>query len=302
MFLEYPNVFFIVCKDCNACQVHTFREVDHMKQRLCLLLAALLLISTLPVLAEESNIFDSAGKFLGDTWNSVSDAASDAWENVGETIGQAWDDVSGFAADAWNDVGAFLGEKNAEFSVWMSITGNDALEKLKGIYDEMAAEMLIEETSANDLWLRSMDYAQANGIAKVTQAKLTLAALAYAQSADVEGDVAQAALDMLLNSGITDQAAAETALASMTAAGVAAPDPNEPRYYLAKRSTPVKTTAIPKPMQLTAGILISVGRSAVFLCAGIPAFMRMKMESPYSSKRSAIRFNSGLNWNRISTA
>ena len=203
-----------------------------MKQRLCLLLAALLLISTLPVLAEESNIFDSAGKFLGDTWNSVSDAASDAWENVGETIGQAWDDVSGFAADAWNDVGAFLGEKNAEFSVWMSITGNDALEKLKGIYDEMAAEMLIEETSANDLWLRSMDYAQANGIAKVTQAKLTLAALAYAQSADVEGDVAQAALDMLLNSGITDQAAAETALASMTAAGVAAPDPNEPRYYL----------------------------------------------------------------------
>ena len=49
-----------------------------MKQRFCLLLAALLLFGSLPGLAEEGNFFDSAGKFLGDTWDSVSDAADAA--------------------------------------------------------------------------------------------------------------------------------------------------------------------------------------------------------------------------------
>ena len=55
-----------------------------MKQRFCLLLAALLLIVALPVHAEEGNFFDSAGKFLGDAWSSVSDAASDAWDAASE--------------------------------------------------------------------------------------------------------------------------------------------------------------------------------------------------------------------------
>lgn len=217
-----------------------------MKRCLCFLMVILMLTATLPVLAEEGNFFDSAGKFFGDTWNSVSDAAGDAWnsaneaagdalDSAGKAIGQAWTDVSGVATDAWNKAGIFLGEKSDEFSVWMSVSGNDALEKLKGIYDATAAEMCIEATSANGLWLQAMDYAEANGIAKVTQAKLTLAVLAYTQGIDAEGDVVQTALDMLLNSGIVDQAAAETALASMIAASSgapAAPDPNEPCYYL----------------------------------------------------------------------
>ena len=216
-----------------------------MKQRVCLLLA-MLLIGTSSAFAEESGFLDSAGKFFGDTWNSVSDAASGAWDTAseaaggafdtaGEAIGQAWTDVSGFASDAWSKASVYLGEKSEEFSVWMSISGNDALQKLKEIYDETAAELLMDATSANNLWLASMDYAESNGIAKVTQAKLTLAVLAYAQSADPEGDVAENALNLLLGSGVTDQAAAERTLANLLAANgevPAAPDPNEPRYYL----------------------------------------------------------------------
>ena len=164
-----------------------------MKRRLCFLLAVLMMTGSSPVIAEEGNFLNSAGKFFGDTWNSVSGAASDAWDtaseaagnaldSAGDAIGQAWTDVSGAATNAWSKAGVYLGEKSDEFSVWMTISGNDALEKLKGIYDETAAEMQIEATAANELWLQSMDYANANGIAKVTQAKLTLAVLAYAQA------------------------------------------------------------------------------------------------------------------------
>ena len=145
-----------------------------MKRRLCFLLAVLMMTGSSPVIAEEGNILDSAGKFFGDTWNSVSGAASDAWDTAseaagnaldtaGEAIGQAWTDVSGAAIDAWGKAGVYLGEKSDEFSVWMTISGNDALEKLKGIYDETAAEMQIEETTANELWLQSMNYSRPKG-------------------------------------------------------------------------------------------------------------------------------------------
>lgn len=216
-----------------------------MKQRLCLLLA-MLLIGTLPAIAEEDGFLGSAGRFFGNTWSSVSNAASDAWDTAstaagdaldtaGEAIGQAWTGVSGAAADVWNKAGVYLGKKGEEFSVWMSISGNDALEKLKEVYDETAAELQMDETSANNLWLTSMNYAELNEIAKVTQAKLTLAVLTYAQSMDPEGNVVENALNLLLNSGITDQATAERVLENLLSENgdiPAAPDPNEPRYYL----------------------------------------------------------------------
>ena len=217
-----------------------------MKRRLCFLLAVLMMSGFSPVIAEEDSFLNSAGKFFGDTWNSVSGAASDAWDtaseaagnaldSAGDAIDQAWTEISGAAADAWSEASVYLGEMSEEFSVWMSISGNDALEKLNGIYDETAAEMEIESTAANELWLQSMDYADANGIARVTQAKLTLAVLAYAQANAPEGDIAQTALELLMNSGIDGQAAAEKALANLLAANgdvPAEPDPNEPRYYL----------------------------------------------------------------------
>lgn len=216
-----------------------------MKRYITILLILLFAVNSVVCLAEE-NFLDSAGKFFGDAWNSVSGAASDAWDaaseaagsaldTAGEAIGQAWTDVSGAASDAWSKAGFYLGEKSDEFSVWMTISGNDALEKLKGIFDETAAEMQIEATAANKLWLQSMDYADANGIAKVTQAKLTLALLAYAQVNTTENDIAAAALELLMNSGIADQDTAEKTLANLLASNGEVPaelDPNEPRYYM----------------------------------------------------------------------
>ena len=216
-----------------------------MKQSLCLLLA-MLLVCTSTAFAGEGGFLDSAGKLFGDTWNVVSGAASDAWDTAseaagdaldtaGEALDQAWTEISGVAADAWSKASVYLDEMSDELSVWMSISGNDALEKLKGIYDETAAELLADADHANDLWLQSMNYAESNGIAKVTQAKLTLAILAYAQSADPDGNVAENALNLLLNSGIDSQTAAERTLANLLASNgdvPAEPDPNEPRYYL----------------------------------------------------------------------
>lgn len=225
---------------------NTYREENLMKRRLCLLLAALLLISSSRAVAEESSLLDSAGKFLDDTWNSVSGAASEAWGSVSEAAGNALDtageaiedaltDVSDVVADIWSKAGGYLGEKSEEFSVWMTISGHDALERLKGIYDETVSEMQIAAASANDLWLQAMAYADENGIAKVTQAKLTLAVLAYTQAQTPEGDPVQEALELLLNSGIDNQATAEKALANLLASSgkaPAEPDPDEPRYYM----------------------------------------------------------------------
>lgn len=200
-----------------------------MKRYMCVLLAVLTLFSAS---AGAESALDSAEKFLGDAWDSVSGAAEDALDSAGAAIGQVWSDVRGAAFDAWNDAGTFLSEKRDEISVWMSVSGSDALEKLKAVYDEETAKMRLDGAQANAFWLEILDYAQAREIAKVTQAKLTLAALACIQAQGEAEDALQAAREMLTNGGIEDQASAEAALAAMLDADVRQPNPDEPRYYM----------------------------------------------------------------------
>lgn len=215
-----------------------------MRRLVAILMVVIYTTCSIYACAEENegNFLDSAGQFFGDVWSGAGDlwnhtveSAGNFFSSAGDAISHAWSELSGATIDAWNQAGVFLGEKGEEISVWMSISGSDALEKLKSTYDELAAEAQLSNSVANGLWLQSMDYAEANGIAKVTQAKLTLAAMAYAQMGQVEGTIDQIVKDMLLNSDITDQAAAEAALAVMLAGteGIpASPDPNEPRYYM----------------------------------------------------------------------
>lgn len=217
-----------------------------MKRHLCLIMALMLIAGCAPAIADESNEENSGGNIFSDTWNAISDAAAETWNNVseattnamestGNAINQAWNDASNAVVNAWNQVGTYFGAKHNEFQVWMMINDSDALIKLKAIYDENAEEMQIEPAAANELWLKSMDYAQAHGIAKVTQAKLTLYALLQAQQNAADGDIAQTALDFIMNSGITNQAAAENELSRAIAANSEVPcepDPNEPRYYM----------------------------------------------------------------------
>lgn len=220
--------------------------IKQMKRHLCLIMALMLIIGCAPAIAGEVNPEDSGGNPFSDTWNAISDAATETWNNVseattnavesaGNAINQAWNDASNAVVNAWNQVGTYFGAKHNEFQVWMMINDSDALIKLKAIYDENAEEMQIEPAAANELWLKSMDYAQAHGIAKVTQAKLTLYALLQAQQNAAGGDIAQTALDFIMNSGITNQAAAENELSRAIAANSEVPcepDPNEPRYYM----------------------------------------------------------------------
>ena len=258
-----------------------------MKRFLCLLLAALL-TGALPALAEANNSLNSANPYLGGAWDSVSNAAGEAWnaasevagdalgqawndvssaageawdaasevagdalgqawdevsnaaseawdvasEVAGEALGQAWDNVKRAAAEAWDEAGVYLSEKRVEFTVWMSLSGSDALGALKEAYDEMTAELGIDADRATGLWLQCMDYADAHGIARVTLAKLTLATLACVQSAYPDGDLAQIASEMLLGGDIADQSTAEAALASLLAITNPQPDSDQPRYYL----------------------------------------------------------------------
>ena len=195
-----------------------------MKRCLALLLVIVIIAHTGICAAEDSsNWFDSAGKFFGDAWDKAGDAVENAWEATTDAVGSAWDATtnalsnawnatSNAVVKAWNDAGVYLGEKSDQFSVWMNINGYDALEKLKVAFDELLEEMQIGKARANEIWLQVMDYAESYGIAKVTQAKLTLAAFAYTHAENADEDAIAQALDMLLNSGITDQSAAEAAL------------------------------------------------------------------------------------------
>lgn len=199
----------------------------------------LTLIFAVSGLAEEQekqdSFLDSASQFFSDAWNNTSTAVSNAWTATGDALSSAWNSVSGAVSSAWNAAGTFLGEKGDQLAIWVNISGNDALEKLKPAYNELAEQLQINSAHANDIWLQAMDYADQNGIAHVTQAKLLLAALTYVQADGTQEDPAQAAFDMIINSGITHQAAAENALNSMMV-GISgtpsAPDPNEPRQYI----------------------------------------------------------------------
>lgn len=215
-----------------------------MKRFVAIMLVILLTMHSFCAYAEEEkgNILDSAGQFFGDVWNGAgelwnqaTDSAGNFFANAGEAISNAWSELSGATVEAWNNAGEFLGEKSEEVSVWMSVSGNDALEKLKGVYDELTAEAQMDSTSANELWLRAMEYADEHDIAKVTQAKMTVAAMAYALAGEEDASVEQVVSEMLFNGDISDQPAAEAALAVMLAGvqGIpAAPDPNEPKYYM----------------------------------------------------------------------
>lgn len=215
-----------------------------MKHFVAIIIAILYTLCSFSAYAEneDKSFLDSAGQFLGDVsdgagklWNGAFESVGDFFGNAGDAIGNAWSELSGATVETWNKAGVFIGEKSEEISVWMSINGNDALEKLKVAYDELTAEAQLSSAAANALWLQVMDYADTNGIAKVTQAKLTVAAMTYALTDEALGAADQVVTHMLLNGDITDQSAAEAALAVMLAGvqgGPAAPDPNEPRYYM----------------------------------------------------------------------
>jgi len=198
-----------------------------MKRILC---CALILMQIFSVAHAESE-----GSRWGNFWGNVGETATGAWNSATEYAGNMWNSAGEHLSGAWSATVNFVGDKSDEFRVWTNITGNEALTKLKEAFDGQTAEMQIEPDKANDLWLRSMEYAEVNGIAKVTQAKLTLAALIIIQAEPVEGDITDMVLAMLTESGITDQVSAENLLAELTGAlteEVRVPDPDAQRYYL----------------------------------------------------------------------
>lgn len=76
------------------------------------------------------NAWDSTQSAVGNAMNTAGDAIGDAVNAAGDAIGDAWSSISSFTVETWNKAGAYLGEKSDEMSIWFSISGNNALERI----------------------------------------------------------------------------------------------------------------------------------------------------------------------------
>ena len=142
-----------------------------MKRWFSLVLAILLFLNSSLAFAEEAdtkkNYLDSAGAFLGDTWNSISgaannawdwssDKASDAWNWASENAGIAWDWTSDTASDVWvwtkgaaNDAWDWTSDTASEVADWTERAASDAWHWTTGAAQDA---WIWSKNTAEDAW------------------------------------------------------------------------------------------------------------------------------------------------------
>ncbi len=178
------------------------------------------------VCAEESvkSIFAEAGDFLSQKLDELTEAADDALSKVGEAAGEMWESVSDTAVEVWDWAVVFYDENSEEIrayalDAWEKVKaaakegGADALAYLKEAFISIAVGLDVSEENAEIIWNTVMDYAKKRAIEYVDMAKITIAAIVQIKANMDEGaDLAEAIVQYIESSGVSDQASAEAAL------------------------------------------------------------------------------------------
>ena len=223
-----------------------------MRKSICFTIVIAMLFTNVFAFAEQKegkDIFGNIGGFLSDTINNageaidsavndasgfISDATDDivnALANAGENIEKFWNSTSGYVSDAWNWAGIAMNEAESaigetaqntlyQLDSWLNITGDNAINTLKGIFDVVAKSLGIAENRATELWNNIYQYSVEKNINMVVLVKLTLAIMIRVSLGDdiligeMAGDyIDQVVMDWFTDFNINSEKDAENALA-----------------------------------------------------------------------------------------
>jgi hypothetical protein len=186
------------------------REVNRMRKWICILLVVALLTTNLSVFAEQDGAseekgfvgtrddfvtddINGAGDAIGSAASDVSGLINDAgdsignaisgagrsflefWKNTGDHIGDAWNWAGVFVADTGSAINSTARDTLSQLRSWLSISGDNALDTLKGIFAEVASSLGMAADKAAELWDSIHSYAVAKNINMIVLVKLAVA-------------------------------------------------------------------------------------------------------------------------------
>ena len=129
-----------------------------------------------------SDAGDAIGSAASDAGNSITNALSDAgkgflefWKNTGEQVGDAWNWAAVSVSETGNAINNSARETLGNLRTWLSISGDNALNTLRGVFGEVASGLGMAADKAAELWDSIQRYAEARNINMVVLVKLAVA-------------------------------------------------------------------------------------------------------------------------------
>jgi hypothetical protein len=125
---------------------------------------------------------DAIGSAASDAGNSITNALSDAgkgflefWKNTGEQVGDAWNWAAVSVSETGNAINNSARETLGNLRTWLAISGDNALNTLRGVFGEVASGLGMAADKAAELWDSIQRYAEARNINMVVLVKLAVA-------------------------------------------------------------------------------------------------------------------------------
>ena len=228
-----------------------------MRKRISMLLVIVILITNLSAFAEQEEqnegggLLGAIGGFVTDTINNAGDAIGDAASGVsglingaGDSIGNAlgdagkgflefWKNTGAHVGDAWNWAGVSVAGTGSaindsarntlnQLKSWLDISGDNALNALKGVFGEVGSSLGMAGGKVTELWDSIRNYAEARNINTVVLVKLAIAIMIRVKLKDntalgiMAGNyIDEIVMDWFDDFSISSDKAAENALATL---------------------------------------------------------------------------------------
>ena len=125
--------------------------------------------------SDVSGLINDAGDSIGNAISGAGRSFLEFWKNTGDHIGDAWNWAGVFVADTGNAINSTARDTLSQLRSWLSISGDNALNTLKGIFGEVASSLGMAADRAAELWDSIHSYAVAKNINMIVLVKLAVA-------------------------------------------------------------------------------------------------------------------------------